>query len=335
MSDYMLEYPALSAWLLWAASLVPPQNVYTFYWMMSIFLFAFMLVAVFATRKLLLLRGLSSTSSLEHFIIFTPVFIFYSIYSFDWAGAGLMMLSIYLAYRQRAALSGVSMGLAIAVRIIPAVCLPFILLSFKGRTSRLGFVGAVVGSWLLTNAYFMLRDFQGFVYPYTFQAGYFSEDSWLNIIPNDGLAKVVSGILLVGVLLLLLRLRDRFELGELCFLALVGFLVVSYKFPPQYMILALPLFALAGRSYRMSLVVNILDIMLILWIATPMFNASNPAAITSPDQWIAVARQGILAIIFFDVIRRRLKLTGLMPFRVPISGLSSLARRNRSTPTNP
>jgi hypothetical protein len=314
--DYNLEYPAISGWLLWIASV--GRNVYFFYFAMSGFLFLFMLVGLYATGKTILLQG-RSLSSLERFVIFTPVFLYYSIYSFDWTGAALLAVSIYFAYRDNDLASGAAMGLAIAARVIPIICLPFILLSFKGARKRVRFLGLVGIAWLIPNLYFMVVSFNGFLYAYTFQAGYAAEDSWLNAIPDLAVAKLVSAALLVGMLLLLLRWRKRFDLSELCLISILWFFVADFKFPPQYLILALPLFAMVegleggiggaggSRDYGLFMLVNILDVMLILWYTTPSLSLGNPVVITSPVQWISIARQVLLLPVVASLIVKRLR----------------------------
>jgi hypothetical protein len=329
--DYNLEYPAISGWLLWVSSL--GRDAYSFYFTMSTLLFLFMLGGLYATAKTILLRSsssLSSLSSLERFVIFTPVFIYYSIYSFDWTGAALLTVSIYFAYRDNDVMSGIAMGLAIAARVIPLVCLPFILLSFEDARRRFRYLGMVVIAWLIPNVYFMVVSFNGFLYAYTFQAGYAAEDSWLNAIPDLTVAKVISAALLLGMLLLLLRWRKRFDLSELCLLSMLWFFVAGFKFPPQYVVLALPLFALVGarrgtvaaegggreedeggrwilKNYGLFMLVNILDVTLILWYTTPSLSLGNPVVISSPVQWISIARQVMLLPIIIGLIRVRLK----------------------------
>jgi len=126
--SYKLEYPGVSAAVLYASSLW--GDMYAFYLSMSLILFACMLGTLFIVHRSLRERG-QPVQAIAYFIVFTPSFIYFSIYSFDWIGAVLMVASIYLAYKRRAFRSGVFIGLAAAARIIPIVCLPFILLEFK------------------------------------------------------------------------------------------------------------------------------------------------------------------------------------------------------------
>ena len=292
--DYNLEYPAISALALYVSSLW--RNMYGFYFTMSAILLLCMLVAVLFVSKILAATGLS-VQRLTYFVIFTPSFIYFSVYSFDWIGASLMVASIYFALARRVKLSGISLGLAVAARIIPAVCLPFLLYSFKKSKNIRLFLLSTACAWLAANLYFIFTNLHGFLYPYVYQAGFYAEDSWLNILPSE-MAKILSVILLCSLLGLIMIWRKRFNLVQQSLLALLAFVVVSYKFPPQYMILLLPLFALNAVAYGEFMTANILDVMLILWYFSPMFNLGNSVSPLSPVQWIAMARQFILAVVF-------------------------------------
>jgi len=176
--SYKLEYPAVSAIVLYVSSLW--GDMYAFYLSMSLILFSCMLGTLFVVHRSLRERG-QPVQAIAYFIIFTPSFIYFSIYSFDWIGAVLMVASIYFAYKRRAVRSGIFIGLAAAARIIPLVCLPFLLLEFKSRKNRLLLLGSAGAAWLAANSYFMATDLQGFLYPYQFQAGMGVEDSWLGL----------------------------------------------------------------------------------------------------------------------------------------------------------
>jgi hypothetical protein len=295
--DYNLEYPAISALVLYVSSLW--RDEYGFYFTMSAILLLCMLIAVLFVYKILTMRGLS-VQRLTYFVIFTPSFIYFSVYSFDWIGASLMVASIYFALARRVKLSGVSMGLAIAARIIPIVCLPFLLYEFKKTRNRRIFLVSTASAWLAANLYFIFTNLQGFLYPYVFQAGFYAEDSWLNILPSQ-LAKPLSVILLCSLLGLIIFWRKRFSLVQQSLLAVLAFVIVSFKFPPQYMILLLPLFALNAVAYGEFMIANILDVMLILWYFSPIFSLGDSVSPSSPVQWIAIARQFILAIVFVRV----------------------------------
>jgi len=298
-ANYNLEYPAISAIVLYVSSL--PRDMYAFYFSMAAILFGCMLGALFVVYKLLRERG-QPVQAITYFVIFTPSFICFSIYSFDWIGAVFMVASIYFAYKRRAMPSGLFIGLAVAARIIPIVCLPFLLLEIKKRRNRLLLLASAGAAWLVVNLYFILTDFQGFLYPYQFQAGYGVEDSWLGLA--SPYAKELSILLLGAAIALILYNRKRFNLFEQTLLAMFAFVLFSFKFPPQYMILLLPLFALTGVGYVEFMLANVLNVMMILWYFTPAFNLGDPLAITSPVQWIAYLRQFMLLVVFARLMIR-------------------------------
>jgi len=298
-ASYNLEYPAVSAIVLYVSSL--PRDMYAFYITMAAILFACMLGALFVVHSLLKERG-QPVQAIAYFVIFTPSFIYFSIYSFDWIGAVFMVASIYFAYKRRAVESGLFIGLAAAARIIPIVCLPFLLLEVKKRKGRALLLASAGASWLAVNLYFMLTDFQGFLYPYQFQAGYGVEDSWLGLA--SPYAKVASVLLLGAALALVLYKRKRFNLFEQALLAMLAFVLFSFKFPPQYMILLLPLFALTGAGYVEFMAANVLNVALILWYFTPAFSLGAPLLVTSPVQWVAWLRQLMLFLVFARLMIR-------------------------------
>ena len=305
--SYKLEYPGVSAAVLYASSLW--GDMYAFYLSMSLILFACMLGTLFIVHRSLRERG-QPVQAIAYFIVFTPSFIYFSIYSFDWIGAVLMVASIYLAYKRRAFRSGVFIGLAAAARIIPIVCLPFILLEFKSKKNRLLLLGSAGAAWLAANTYFILTDLPGFLYPYQFQAGMGVEDSWLGLA--SPFAKELSIVTLGAALGLILLWRERFNLFQQTLLAMLAFVICSFKFPPQYMILLLPLFALTGVGYREFMIANVLNVVLILWWFTPAFNLGNALSVSSPVQLIAYGRQFLLYLVFVRLLARGRK-AGVLP----------------------
>lgn len=300
--DYAFEYPALSGGLFYLATLA--STVYGFYYAITLILYAFMMVGLYAVYKVLRLSG-KPINRINQFVILTPSFVLFSIYSFDWIGASLLILAVYFASTRRAFPSGLFLGLSVAARLIPIVCLPFVALEIKGAKQRVMLLGACTGAWLATNLYFMIVNFQGFLYSYVFQAQYSSEDSWLQIIYllSPTLSKIVSALLLVSLLALILFWRNKFTLPEACMLALLAFVLVSYKFPPQYMIILIPFFALNRVRYRLSITTNTLNVLIFLLWILPTSIFGEPTQITSPVQWVAILRQLTLLPIFLGYFR--------------------------------
>ncbi len=292
--DYNLEYPALSGILIYVASIW--RELYTYYYIISLVSYFSMLVSLYVIYEMLKESG-KSFDSIAYYMIFAPSFIFFSVYSFDWLGIMFLLLSLFYAVKGKALQSGLFMGLSVSARLIPLVCAPFIIKEYSKQRDRLLFILTSSLSWLSTNAYFMIMNFEGFIYPYTYQLSWVVEDSWLNLIPTY--YRSVSGMLYFWIVCLILFWKKRkFSLFESSFLALLGFVLVSYKFPPQYMILLLPFFALYPSNYMLFITSNLLNVMIIFWWFSPTFNFGNPWSVNSPVQWIAIVRQLLLLPIF-------------------------------------
>jgi hypothetical protein len=302
--DYPLEYPILAGVLLWFASTW--HNVWDYYNTISLVFYACMLAGVSVVYRLIRLTG-GISSKVTYYIIFTPSFIYFSIYSFDWMGISLLLFSIFFAFRRKALLAGGFMGLSVAARLIPIVCLPFIFKEFRSWRERSMLLGASLLGWLLPNLYFLSRNWYGVYWTYQFQASYPVEDSWLGVVTASTsltTTHLVSALLLISTLSLIFFWRKRrFTLIEASLLAMLAFVLTGYKFPPQYLILLMPLLALNRTNYALSMIANILNTMIILLWFTPEFNLGNPHIISSPIQWIAIARQAFLLPIFLNYFR--------------------------------
>jgi len=301
--DYGLEYPSLVGITVFLGS--QWHNIYGYYFTVCAILYGFMFVGVYAMYRILI-RLNQPVHRITYYVIFTPTFIYFSIFSFDWMGMGLLLLSIHYSQSNKAHLSGLFMGLSVAARIIPIVCLPFIIREFKTWRERGIFLLVAGLGWLAPNAYFMLVDFDGFLYPYQFQSQWGVEDSWMIIF---GQFPSFRQLLSIGLLLQLIALiffwRKKFNAVEGSLLAMISFMLTTYKFPPQYMTLLNPLFGLNRTNYILFMTANMLNVMMILLIFTPIFNAGNFLLITSPIQWLAIARQAVLIPLFISLFRSR------------------------------
>jgi hypothetical protein len=301
--DYDLEYPALTGLAVYVSSLGQDLNAY--YHTMNLIVFALILLSTYVLYKILKMSN-QPLHKINYYVIFTPAFIFFTIYSFDWIGVSFLLFSMYFSLTKKAHLSGLFMGLAVAARIIPIVCLPFILREFKTWRERIILLATAAAAWIVPNAYFMIVDFKGFLYPYTFQGQWGVEDSWFIVFGQffDG-RQNLSLILLISVLALIFVYHKRFNVKEASLLALLGFVLTSFKFPPQYMILLLPFFAINRVNYTLFMAANMLNLLIILWWFTPLFNLGNALLLSSPVQWVAIARQLILIPIFISFFRSR------------------------------
>jgi hypothetical protein len=296
--DYNLEYPAISGLVLYLSS--KWHNIFGYYITMSLITLVFVAISIYIVNKVLLISN-QSRNRINYYIILTPVFVVYSIYSFDWIGTGLLLLSIYCCHKKKAHLSGLFLGLSIATRIIPIVCMPFILREFKSWKEKTLFLTTVFLAWLVPHIYFILKNFNGFLYTYTFQSSWHVEDSWLLIFGLDFPGKQYVSLGLLVPLLVLIYFRRKLNIWESCFLALLAFVLTSYKFPPQYMILLLPFFALVRTNYALFIAASILDISIIAFLSPLQSMGWASWYITSPIQWMAILRQMILIPLFIII----------------------------------
>jgi hypothetical protein len=285
--QYQLEYPVGAGLLLYLASAA--RNFYVYYLLMSAFAYAGMLTCLWFTLKM------STAKRVGLFVIFTPVFVYYSVYSFDWVGAVLTMGAIYFAVFRKddARPAGFLMGTAVAVRFFPLALAPFIWRRFEGR-ERWWFTFWTAGSWAIFNLPVYVANPGNWLYTYTFQASYLNEDSWLALVPY---VKYVS-LLLIGTAFVFLWL-EKLPLQKSCFLMMTAFFVFSFKFPPQYMIVLLPLAAITVVNYPAFIVASLLDAaIIILWFVP----GATPYVLSNPIQLIAYVRQGILFALMAYII---------------------------------
>lgn len=296
--DYNLEYPVISGLVLYLSG--QWHDVFGYYVTISLITLVFVVISIYIVNKVLLISN-QSKGRIIYYVILTPVFVVYSVYSFDWIGIGFLLLSIYCCHKKKAPLSGLFLGLSIATRIIPIVCMPFILREFKSWKEKTLFLTTVSLAWLVPHLYFILKNFSGFFYTYAFQSSWHVEDSWLLIFGLDFPGKQYVSLVLLIPLLVLIYSRHKLNIWESCFLALLAFVLTSYKFPPQYMILLLPFFALVRTNYVLFIVACILDMSIIAFLSPLQSMGWATWYITSPIQWIAIARQLILIPIFIII----------------------------------
>lgn len=301
--DYNFEYPVISGLIVYLASLT--GNIGGYYLVVSLVTYLCLLGSLTLTVRVARDQGVELYRVLM-FTVFTSSFIIYSVYSFDWIGNLFLMLSIYLFLHERLTSSGFILGLAGATRIIPLICILAFISDIKDTWNTAKYIVATFLGWLTPNIYFLLRNFNGALYPYLYQATWRAEDSWLVIVPSNH--QLVS-LAVMAVMVAMVMLKRNMNTIHRCGLLLFAFMISSYKFPPQYFIQLLPLSAFITGRYLAFIIADLLNSAIILGWFTPSFSLGDPWVASSPVQLCAVARQVALLYIFIDSLQPNLKLS--------------------------
>jgi len=295
--EYNFEYPVISGLIVYLASLA--GSIEGYYLVISLIIYLCLIGSLILTFKIA-----GNTDRVLMFTVFTSSFIIYSVYSFDWIGSFLLLLSIYLFYR-KLTISGFILGLAGATRIIPLICILAFISDIRELRGKAKYILATILGMLTPNIYFLAKNFNGAIYPYIYQATWRVEDSWLIIVPfNHQLVSLIVMVIMITVVMFKWGGSIMYKCGLLLF----TFMISSYKFPPQYFIQLLPFSALITRKYPAFITADLLNSAIILGWFTPSFSLGNPWIISSPVQWCAIARQAILLYIVIDSLWPSLKL---------------------------
>jgi hypothetical protein len=290
--QYYFEYPPLAGALIYLASVA--RNLFVYTTVMFSAAFLSMLVSLAFTYKLVVLRS-GSRKRLLAFFALTPVFVYYSVYNFDWFSTASLIASLYFFVTGRERCSGLLLGLGAAAKLIPILALPFMIREGKHRTELL--LWTLVG-WLGPYAVFFLANPSRYISitQQAYLASVFIEDSWVALLPAS---KYVTIILFS--LALLIIWRRKLPLTESMFVTLVAFIAVSYDAAPQFLIFLLPFCALIEVNYTLFLVANLLDAAIIQFLYSFGPDAFSPA---NPIQWVSYARQLVLVAMALVWLRR-------------------------------
>ena len=306
--EYDFEYPVISGLIVYLASLT--KNIKDYYLVISLITYLCLTGSLILT---LMMAKDAEPYRVLMFTVFTSSFIIYSVYSFDWIGSFLLILSIYFFLYRKLTISGFTLGLAGATRIIPLICMLAFISDIGDLRSKAKYIVAIITGFLTPNIYFLVRNFKGAIYPYIYQATWRVEDSWIAILPfNHQVASLVVMVIMIAIVVLKWSGGIMYKCGLLLF----TFMISSYKFPPQYFIQLLPFSFLISRRYIFFIIADLLNSAIILGWFTPSFNLMDPWSISSPVQWCAIVRQAILLYIVIDSLWPNLKPSILSKTRI-------------------
>jgi hypothetical protein len=295
---YMFEYPPICGLIVWLGGWASQGNVYIF----SLVEFGSLLVAALVMSHFVFqftgYLGLDRNRQLL-FSVFAPSLLIYGAYNFDIVQTLFVVLSLYFFLaRKQPKLSAVSLGLAVATKLSPALLLPLFWQELRSKNERISYtlvMGAVVGA---LNVPFMLINFNTWLAGYTFLKNWGLEDSFLVWIFNNQhtwpFAKELSyGLIGASALAIYVFFRKK-PLLVRTFLVLGAFILFSYIATPQMNLDLLPLFTLVPMiPLSLFYLYEIADVgIIIFWFH---FQPNNVTP--SVPQAFALLRQIYLATI--------------------------------------
>ncbi|MDA4111525.1 MAG: hypothetical protein OK439_03240 [Thaumarchaeota archaeon] len=292
---YMFEYPPICGLILWLGGWASGGSQTIFAAVEFGILLLFTILTSHVVYQFLGYLKLDHNRQLL-FSIFAPSLLFYGAYNFDIVQTFFVVASLYLFMaRRQTKLSALSLGLAVATKLSPAILLPLFWQELPGRKSRITYSAVMGGTIAALNVPFMLANFSTWLAGYTFLKNWGLEDSFLVWIFNNsdswGLAKDISYVLLgASALSVYIFFRHKPMLVR-AFMLLGMFILFSYIATPQMNLDLLPLFSIVPLiPLSLFYLYELTDVgMIVFWF---VFN--NPTLPGIP-QTFALLRQIFLA----------------------------------------
>ena len=251
-------------------------------------------------------------------IVFAPTMILAATINWDLIPIALVSLAFLAWSKDRATLTGVFLGLAIASKFYPVfLLLGFVLLAWRTKTWRptLSMLIATVTTFLAVNIPFAIANFEGWVTFYTFNFGraidfgsfwYAITQIGLPTIP-ESLLNVAStalfALLLIAIAILVKKTPTTPSIAQISFLILAAFVVTNKVYSPQYVLWLVPLAVLARPNWRDFLIWQFGEVIYFaaIWWFLAGYGITDSKTLT--PQWYAAATfVHIAATIYFAVM---------------------------------
>ncbi len=268
-TDHPLEYPVLTGVFMYIAAavttgikaLIPAVNAPATFFDVNVVLLAPFVVMLVAATALTVRRRPWDAAM----VALSPGLILAATINWDLLAVGLTALAMMLWARKRPAWAGMVLGLAIAAKFYPVIILgPLLILCL--RAGRLRAFGTTVltaaAAWLVVNLPFMVLNFDGWVYFYTFSntRGMDFGSFWYAlyllgapyVLPQYlNLAATGTFLLLcVGIAWLTLAAARRPRFAQVAFLVVAAFCLTNKVYSPQYVLWLIPLAVMARPKWR-------------------------------------------------------------------------------------
>ena len=196
-------------------------------------------------------------------VALSPALILAAFINWDLIAMALTMMALAAWAARRPVLAGFLLGLAVATKFYPVICLvPLFALCLRaGRLREFAMTaGSAAAAWLAVNLPVMVAAPSGWAYFYSFNAArgadwgsiwYFFEIEHWPVVGSLSISQInltSAGLFLVacvGVAALAVAAPRRPRLPQLIFLLTAAFLITNKVWSPQYVVWLVPLVVLA------------------------------------------------------------------------------------------
>ncbi|MGY1744666.1 glycosyltransferase family 87 protein [Blastococcus sp. SYSU D00695] len=333
--DSAVEYPVLTGGLMALAatvaraygdvsgpsSLLPTiPDVQAFYVVTCLLL---ALLALVVVRTVVALSGRRPWDTAM--VALSPLLLVHAFTNWDLLAVALTGLGLWAWARERQALAGVLLGLAVAAKFYPLLVLgALLLLCLRAGRWRawLRTAAAAAVAWLVVNVPVALLAFDNWATFFTFSRSRPAnpETLWnLVITLSDGRAfdgplaegqtpsvlnAVVAVVLLaygLGVAWLTLAAPVRPRVAQVAFLLVAGFLLLNKVWSPQFSLWLLPLALLARPRWRSLLLWQVVEAL--VWVVTMLWYLGTPnRGIDEEWFWMVVVARDVAVVLLIGLV---------------------------------
>ena len=251
-------------------------------------------------------------------VVFAPTMILAATINWDLIPVALVSLALLAWSRDRATLTGVFFGLAIAAKFYPIVLLAgFVLLAWRTKSWRptVEMLTAAVITLVLVNVPFAIANFEGWFtfYRFNFDRAIDFGSFWY-AITQIGLPTIPERLLNIGATLLFLILLGAITIlvkrapttpaiAQVLFLVLAAFVITNKVYSPQYVLWLVPLAVLARPNWRDFLIWQTGEVIYFaaIWWFLAGYGIEDSKTLT--PQWYAVATFIHIAATLYFAIR--------------------------------
>jgi uncharacterized membrane protein len=303
--DKGVEYPVVIGLVMYAASRFG-LNYYFF------FHYALLLACTLISTKYLYRLSQKLNTSRKALFIFwalAPSMLWFSYFNWDIIAVMFSILALYYYKEKRDVLATVFLSLGFATKMYPLFIL-FPVLLHRRFKDWFKLCSVFVGTFLVTNIYFILRNFSKWFWVYSFNtAREPNVDSiWhliMNLFPNLTIPAVnMITLLLFAFIYLYVNIKFRKKgFIVMSFFSILLFLLTNKVFSPQYLLWLIPFLALIptgkGTFYGLEL-----SNMFVLFFTLPYLFDDSLTALTWSGIFV-VLRHAALAYMFYILLKKK------------------------------